>query len=393
MDGWFVGFCTTAILFYYSVVCGWSLKYFVLSISGQITNIDHTAYWQSYTASIYQPVLYHLVSIIVGGYIIYHGVIKGVEKYCKIMIPALFTLLIIAAIKALTLTGSEIGRNYFFELDLSTLFNAKIWLDGLSQSAWSTGAGWGLILTYSIYARKDDNIISNSFITGIGNNMASIIAGLAIIPTVFALSSNIPSAYEALDSGNQGLAFIIIPQLFIKMNGGTVFSGVFFLALFIAAISSLISMIELAVRIMIDFGFSRKNATLIICISAFFIGMPSAISIDIFNNQDWVWGLGLMLSGAFFTFAVIKIKTDTFIDDWLKPSRYVIIYKAIFKILFYICLPIEFVIMLGWWLWQSIQWNPSSWWNPLSIYGVGGVLLQWIIILLIGLIFNHKFVF
>lgn len=390
--GWFVGFCTTAILFYYSVVCGWSLKYFVLSISGQITNIDHLAYWQNYTASIYQPVFYHLISIAVGGYIIYHGIIKGVEKYSKIMIPSLFILLIIAAIKALSLAGSEVGRNYFFELDLSKLANYRIWLDGLSQSAWSTGAGWGLILTYSIYARKNDNIISNSFITGIGNNTASIIAGLAIIPTVFALSNSMQSAYDALGSGNQGLAFIVIPQLFIKMNGGIVFSSVFFLALFIAAISSLISMIELAVRIMIDFGFNRKNATIIICISTFLIGMPSAISLDFFNNQDWVWGLGLMLSGAFFTFAVIKIKVNKFIDEWLQPTRYVTTYKVIFKILFYICLPIEFFIMLGWWFWQSVEWNPSSWWNPISIYGLGGVLLQWIIIIVIGLIFNQKFV-
>jgi len=390
--GWFVGFCTTAILFYYSVVCGWSLKYFVLSITGQLTNIDHPAYWQNYTTSIYQPVLYHLISIVVGGYIIYRGIFKGVEKFSKLMIPALFLLLIVAAIRALTLEGSEIGRNYFFDFDLSKLYNYKIWLEGLSQSAWSTGAGWGLLLTYAIYARKDENIIGDSFITGLGNNLASIIAGLAIIPTVFALSTSIPSAYEALGSGNQGLAFIIIPQLFNKMSGGIVFSSIFFLALFIAAISSLISMVELAVRILIDFGFNRKKATIIICIVAFILGAPSAISIDIFNNQDWVWGLGLLLSGAFFTFAVIKIGVNKFIDDWLKPKNYVTIYNVIFKILFYICIPFEFIIMLSWWFWQSVQWNPSTWWNPLSIFSLGGVILQWIIIIVIGFIFNQKFV-
>ena len=390
--GWFVGFCTTAILFYYSVVCGWSLKYFVMSISGQISNIDHAAYWQNYTDTIYQPVFYHLISVVIGGYIIYRGILKGVEFFSKIMIPALFLLLIIAAVKAITLPGSEVGRNYFFEFDLSKLNNYKIWLDGLSQSAWSTGAGWGLLLTYAIYARKDENIIGDSFLTGLGNNLASIIAGLAIIPTVFALSASIPEAQEALASGNQGLAFIVIPQLFNKMSGGIIFSSVFFLALFIAAISSLISMIELAVRILIDFGFSRKKATLFICSGSFLLGAPSAVSLNFFNNQDWVWGLGLMLSGAFFTFAVIKIGVEKFIDDWLQPSQNVTIYKGLFKVLFYICIPIEFVIMLGWWFWQSVQWNPSTWWNPLSIYSMGGVLLQWLIIIVIGFIFNKKFV-
>ena len=125
-------------------------------------------------------------------------------------------------------------------------------------------------------------------------------------------------------------------------------------------------MIELAVRILIDFGLDRKRATIIICALTFILGAPSAISIDIFNNQDWVWGLGLMLSGAFFTFAVIRIKVDKFIDEWLQPSQYVTIYKIIFNILFYIVIPIEFVIMLGWWFWQSVQWSPSTWWNPLS---------------------------
>lgn len=391
--GWFVGFCTTAILFYYSVVCGWSLKYFALSISGQIVNIDHNIYWQDYTASIYQPVLYHLISIIFGGYIIYRGILKGVEIFSKIMVPALFILLIVAAIQAFTLPGAKVGHDYFFNFDLAKLSNYKIWLEGLSQSAWSTGAGWGLLLTYAIYARKDENIIGDSFLTGLGNNLASIIAGLAIIPTVFALSASIPEAYEALSSGNQGLAFIVIPQLFIKMSGGIVFSSIFFLALFIAAISSLISMIELAVRILIDFGFDRKRATVIICTVTFILGAPSAISINIFNNQDWVWGLGLMLSGAFFTFAVIKIKVDKFIDEWLQPTQYVTTYKIIFKVLFYIGIPFEFVIMLGWWFWQSVQWSPSTWWNPLSIYSMSGVIVQWLIIIVIGVIFNQKFVY
>ena len=390
--GWFVGFCTSAILFYYSVVCGWSLKYFVLSISGQLTGINHSDYWQNYTASIYQPVLYHLISIILGGYIIYRGILKGVEYFSKIMIPILFLLLVIAAIKAFTLPGSEIGRKYFFEFDLIKLSNYKIWLDGLSQSAWSTGAGWGLLLTYAIYASNDKHIIGDSFITGLGNNLASVIAGLAIIPTVFALSASIPAAQDALNSGNQGLAFIVIPQLFNKMSAGSIFSSLFFLALFIAAISSLISMIELAVRILIDFGFTRRKATLVICFIAFVLGAPSAISINIFNNQDWVWGLGLMLSGAFFSFAVIKIGLDKYIDEWLQPSGHVKLYKVAFKILFYICIPLEFVTMLGWWLWQSVQWNPSTWWNPLSIYSIGGVFLQWSIIILIGFLFNKKFV-
>jgi NSS family neurotransmitter:Na+ symporter len=390
--GWFVGICTTAIMFYYSVVCGWSLKYFFLSISGSISTINHEAYWQNYSASIFQPLAFHLVSILIGGFIIYRGIVHGVEKFSRIIVPLLFVLLIIAAIKAITLPGSGKGIGYFFHMNLSDLANYKIWLEGLSQSAWSTGAGWGLLLTYAVYARKSDKIIGNSFITGLGNNFASIIAGLAIIPTVFALSATSQAASDALNSGNQGLAFIVIPQLFIKMPGGVLFSSVFFLALFFAAISSLISMIELAVRLLIDFGFTREISVLLVCAAVFILGAPSAVSLTFFNNQDWVWGLGLLLSGAFFAFTVPRIGVTKFVSDWIMPGRNSDILIRIFKVLFYFLIPVEFAVMLGWWFMQSVQWNPESWWNPFETYSLATALLQWAIVIAFGFLFNRHFV-
>jgi len=389
--GWFVGFCTTAILFYYSVVTGWSLKYFVMALTSQLSAIDHAAYWNEYTSSVYEPLFYHFFSIAVGGIIIYRGIVKGVEKFSKIIVPLLFLLLVIAAVKALSLSGSKTGLEYYFNFRISDLADYKIWLEGLSQSAWSTGAGWGLLLTYAIYARKNEKIISNSFFAGLGNNIASIIAGLAIIPTVFALSVNVDSAQQALGSGNQGLAFIIIPQLFTKMTGGGLFSIVFFMALFFAALSSLISMIELAVRIFIDFGLDRKKAAIVICFLTAILGAPSAVSIDIFNNQDWVWGLGLLLSGFFFTLSVIKIGPAVFVEEWLMPQSGKKLITTVFYILFYFILPVEFVFMLGWWLIQSVQWSPD-WWNPLEPFGLFTTLLQWFLIVGAGLIFNKKFV-
>ncbi|MEJ2054038.1 MAG: hypothetical protein P8X42_08975, partial [Calditrichaceae bacterium] len=99
-----------------------------------------------------------------------------------------------------------------------------------------------------------------------------------------------------------------------------------------------------------------------------------------------------LVSGAFFTFAVIKIGVNSFIDLWLQPDKHHSIYKFLFKLLFYFCIPLEFFIMLVWWFWQSVQWNPGTWWNPFSIYSMSTVLLQWLAILVIGFIFNKKFV-
>ena len=389
--GWFVTFCTTAILFYYSVVTGWSLKYFLLSISGQLQTLHHEQYWQSYSASVYQPLFFHFISIGIGGFIIYRGITKGVEKFSKIIVPALFILLLIAAVKALTLSGAEAGVQYFFSINTAQFSNYKLWLDALSQSAWSTGAGWGLLLTYSIYAREQEPVISNSILAGLGNNAASIIAGLAIVPTLFALSSA-ASAQQALQSGNQGLAFIAIPQLFAQMSGGMIFASVFFLALFFAALSSLISMIELAARILMDFNISREKAVILVTLVTAAAGAPAAVSLSFFDNQDWAWGLGLILSGAFFMVAVLKSGIRHFVSDWLQPQRYQKLFLGIFRILFYFIIPLEFILMMGWWLIQSISWYPETWWNPFEKFSLGTALFQWALILLLGFLFNSKFV-
>ena len=129
--GWFVGFCTTAILFYYSVVTGWSLKYFLLSVSGDLFSIEHQQYWKDYTASVYQPLFFHFLSIGVGAFVIYRGIASGIEKFSKIIVPALFILLLIAAVKALTLPGAEVGVKYFFTIKTEQFLNYRLWLDAL----------------------------------------------------------------------------------------------------------------------------------------------------------------------------------------------------------------------------------------------------------------------
>ncbi len=383
--GWFVAFCTTAILFYYSVVCGWSLKYFLLSLQGKIFSIDHQKTWFHFTHLNPQALLFHFISIGFGVWIIYRGIVSGIERFSKIVVPTLFLLLLSAAIRAITLPHAHIGLSYFFRIEPNQFLNHRLWIDALSQSAWSTGAGWGLLLTYAIYAQKNEPVISNSFLTGIGNNLASILAGLAIIPTVFALSTNLDQAHQFLVSGNQGLAFIALPQLFARMPAGLFFVSIFFLALFFAALSSLISMLELATRVLIDFGWKRKKAVLMIGLLAFLFGVPSALSLDFFNNQDWVWGLGLLLSGAFFIFIVNQLGIETFLRDWIGLTSTNKRIKIGAVILFKLIMPLQFLVMIVWWFSQSILWNPETWWNPFRTYSLGTTLLQWLIVIGIGL--------
>ena len=296
--GGFIAVTSVMILFYYSVVTGWTLKYFLASLAGQPEGAGAEQYWIDYSASIWQPLGFHAVSVLIGAAIISRGVVRGIERANKVLIPMLLGLLIVAVVRSVTLPGAERGLGFLFNPDLSLLLSYRTWLEALTQSAWSTGAGWGLILTYAIYMRPDEDVVVNATAIGLGNNAASVLAGMAVVPTAFAILSE-NEALAAMDAGNTGLAFIWIPQLFAQMPGGGVFMPLFFLALFCAALSSLIAMIELATRILMDGGMTRSRAVRWVVVGTLVGGAPSAVSLTVFENQDWVWGLALMISGLF----------------------------------------------------------------------------------------------
>ncbi len=384
--GWFVGMCTIGIMLYYSVVCGWSLKYMVTSLFSGDQSINYQEQWQSFTSNNAESIIYYLTAVLIGGTVIYRGISSGIEKATRILIPSLFALLILAALRALMLPNAFEGLNYFFRVRTEDLLNYKVWLEALSQSAWSTGAGWGLILTYATYVKQKEDIVSNSVMTAIGNNLASIVAGLAVIPTVFALSPGTDSAMKALQSGNQGLTFIYIPQLFEQMTGGKYFAVLFFLVLFIAALSSLLSMLELGVKLLMDYGKNRKKATIQVCSLTAVAALPSALSLSFFNNQDWVWGVGLLLSGLFFIFFVVKYGIKLFIKDFVPEIR---ISPYILKMLAGVML-LEFIFMFSWWFIQSVGWYPESWWDPFAEFTIGTCLFQWGLLIGAGLLFNHR---
>ncbi|MFB0518200.1 MAG: sodium-dependent transporter [Acidobacteriota bacterium] len=386
MGAW-VGFCTMAIMFYYSVVAGWCLKYFLAGIADGEVGAHSAAYWDSFTSS-YQPLIFHFIAIALGSFIIYRGVVRGIEVANKFLIPALFFLLIIGAFRSLTLPGAWEGVNFLFRPDWKLLLNYRVWLEGLTQSAWSTGAGWGLILTYAVYMKKREDIVLNSFIAGLGNNSASLIAGLAIIPVAFSFLSR-GEALEAMASGNTGLAFIWLPKLFSQMPGGSLFMSFFFLALLFAAISSLISMMEMATRIFMDCGLYRHRAIVMVGSMGFLLGLPSALSLKFFNNQDWVWGLGLMISGMFFAMAAIKYGVFRFRNKLVNTEGNDLPAGRWFDYVVKYFIPLEFTVLIIWWFAQAISWNPTTWWKPFEVNSVGTCLLQWGLILAIFIIFNR----
>lgn len=390
--GTFVAFVTAAITFYYTVVTGWCLKYFYATCFQALIKKDAVHFWRDFNSS-WEPVGFHLVALFIGCSIIYFGVVKGIERANKLLIPSLFVLLLVACARALTLPGALQGLDFLFSPNLSRLKELEIWLNALSQAAWSTGAGWGLLLTYAVYSRKKENPVLTSATLGFGNNLASLLAAMTVIPTVFAFFSEQNLAQEkvleVMKADNQGLTFIWIPQLFTRIPSGSFFLALFFLALSFAAFSSLIALLELISRIFMDAGVTRKKAVTIVGIACFLLGLPSAISIGFFNNQDWVWGLGLMVSGFFFIFLVLKVGPRKFREEIITSSDHKIKLNKGFDILVMLFLPLQFIAMLIWWFWDSYSTNPGNWLNIFSQYSVGTVLFQWSVALCVFIVFNR----
>lgn len=380
--GGFVAVCSLAIMLYYAVVSGWTIKYLFAALSGSVWSASSTAYWHGFRAASTQQLLFTLVAYALAGWIVWRGVSSGIEKASKLLMPTLLLLLVVGAVRAVTLPGGAAGLDFFFRPEWERLLDHRVWLEALSQSAWSTGAGWGLVLTYAVYARRDEDAGLNAFIVGFGDNSASLLAGLMIFPSVFALSAGLGLVPDqiVMDTGpaNTGMAFIWIPELFRTLPAGRWFLAAFFLALAIAALTSLISMLELGIRLFLDRGWTRTKALSYLLAVAFPLSIPSALSLDVFENQDWVWGLGLILSGLFFAVAVIRYGPSRFRADFVNLPGCDLKVGRWYDLVVTVAIPLLFAAMLAWWLYQSVsQYDPRGWWHPFHRFSVGTCLFQW----------------
>lgn len=395
--GWmgaFVALVTTVILFYYSVVVGWGISYFFYAIFGQLER-DPAAVWNTYSQSPL-PLLTHFFAVGIGIYIVYKGISKGIEKYNKIFIPVLFACILIIAVRALTLPDAFGGLKALFHPNLSDLKNYKVWLEALTQNAWDTGAGWGLILVLSNFAHKNTSINKNGFLTGIGNNVISLLMGMIIFSFAFSVdqSRGIQSLVEGTGSTNTGLTFIYLPKLFLHFPGPPwmhqALASLFFLSFTFAALSSMLPMIEVAVKSLIELGIAKKKAIYTIGLMTFLGGVPSALNQVFFDNQDSVWSLGLIVNGLFIAIAILKYGPKKFrknhinnVPGDIKIGRW---YDWVITYL----IPIQGIALLGWFILQSVQ--RKNYLNPFASFSLGSLLLQWLIPLTVFFLLNKKIV-
>ena len=413
--GAFIAFVAVAIMSYYSVVTGWTLRYALATATGQVTGENSVAFWRSFSSST-APAIPHIIAILGATFVVAKGV-KGIERTTTILMPVLIGIVLVLTGRALTLPGAGAGLAYFYGVDWHRLGNASIWLQALTQNAWDTGAGWGLILCYAAYMRQNEDTALNAFILPAANNMISLCAGMMVFCTVFTvvpqLVSQIASNPAALvdfpdlqaavtsgvaldadlvqstifGAGNEGVTFIWIPKLFATLPGGAFFMTLFFFALFFAAFTSLVSMVELGTRVLLDMGFERSRAVWLVGAFGLFLGLPSAFSLDFLHNQDWVWGVALMASGLFFAIAVIRMGPRRFREEQLNHAHSNIRIGAWWDVVIKYLVPIEAISLMVWWMWQ-VRGKGAL--DPFGIENIGTILLQWGVVIGLLLLFNSR---
>ena len=386
MGAW-AALCAGLIGAYYTAVSGWCLRYLAAATTGELAGPGAAeALWNRFNSTP-SALAMQLLALGICVTVVWFGV-RGIERVAKVLIPTLLLLVIALTIRAVTLPGAERGLAFLFGVEWARLAEPNIWLQALTQNAWDTGAGWGLVVTYAIYMRSREDVALNGFLIGFGNNSVSLLAGIMVLCTIFAINPAAQS--EIVGAGNEGLTFIWMPELFGTMPGGGFFMVLFFLALSFAAITSMIAMLELATRVVIDLGFSRRKALLWIAGALAVLGAPSGLSLTVFSNQDWVWGVGLMLSGLFFAlaaraFGLERLRTEVVNGEGcdLRIGRWWVFVVGVL-------VPIEAVTLIIWWLKDAHDADPAGWLNPLGSYTVGTVLVQWTIALVALILLGNK---
>ncbi|MGL4374230.1 MAG: sodium-dependent transporter [Turicibacter sp.] len=266
----------TGTLMFYTIVIGWILKYFALSISGEMTTINPGVYFETFAgtkASIPWFLLAMMLTLLIVGL----GVSKGIEKLNKLILPVLLLIFIILTVRSVTLPGAMAGVDYLLKPRWEYLLQIETWVMPLGQAFFSVSLSGCSMVVYGSYTDENFDIVSSSFKTAVFDTLAALLAAFMIMPAVFAFGLN-PSA-------GPSLLFITLPEIFKSMPYGNVMSSLFFLSIIFAAVSSSVSMLEGPVDAILSItNISRKKASFIIAISCFVLALPLAMNSNLFGS-------------------------------------------------------------------------------------------------------------
>lgn len=287
IPGYLSMIAVTVLLSFYNIIGGWSIYYFIQTISGKLTGLDAAqveAVFGNFVSNSPQVALFTIIFLAVNTIVIIKGITEGIEKVSSIVMPSLFVLLIILVIRSVTLPGAKEGIIWYLKPDFSKV-TGSTFVAAVGQAFFTLSLGSGAMATYASYLSKDESLPSATASTVIIDTLVALLAGLAILPAVF--------AFGVSPGEGPGLVFVTLPSVFGQMPFGTIFSAIFFVFFFFAALTSSISMLEVSVTYIIEnTNIDRKKAAIIMSIVVLLLGIPPLMSFGNWSHIE-IFGLGL----------------------------------------------------------------------------------------------------
>jgi len=284
--GWMGLLTLLLVLSFYSVVAGWSLSYFIRAVIGQLNGLNPTEInttWQNFMASPGQIIFWHTLFMFLTLWIVERGVQGGLEKASRIMMPLLFVMLVILDIYGMTTSGFGKGFAFLFSFDINKI-TPSIAIAAMGHAFFTLAVGAGAMIAYGSYLPRTSRMCGPIVIVAALDVLVAVLSGLAIFPIIF--------THHLSVAAGPGLIFKVLPVAFATMPGGQIIAILFFLLFIFAAWTSSINIAEaIVVMIAERYTNSRIKAAFIVGLIAWFIGIGSALSFNVWQDvkifQHW----------------------------------------------------------------------------------------------------------
>ena len=274
---------------YYVIVSGWCFQYMYATLAGELNgNADYyIQYFNDFSSNPWKPVVCAVAFMAVTHFVIIHGIRGGIERASKVLMPALFVLLLVIVVSSCMLPGASKGIEFLLFPDFSKI-NANVFLDAMGQSFYSLSIGMGCICTYASYFSRRTNLSRSAIQISVIDCMVAILAGLMIFPAAFSVGVQ-------PDSG-PSLLFITLPNLFNQMSAGRIWGALFFVFMSFAALSTIVAVFENLIATFMDMkGWKRSKSVAVNFVIITAISIPAILGFNVLSKfQPLGAGTGIM---------------------------------------------------------------------------------------------------
>lgn len=284
LPGWMGLVAAFAILSFYSVVGGWVLDFELKSLFNEFAGQDDNAIRGAMGALFESPwrlIAWHSVFMILTVAIVAGGIKDGIERWVRILMPALFVILILLFVRVVFEPGFWKAVNFLFYPDVSRLTPAGI-LEAVGHSFFTLSLGMGAMITYGSYLQDREELVKTAATVAILDTVIALVSGVIIFSVVF--------TFDLDAGGGPSLMFQTLPMLFVKMQGGYLIANAFFILVGVAALTSAVSLLEVVISFFVDKGRDRVKTTIVIGTIIYLLGIPSALSMNVLEGYK-LWGL------------------------------------------------------------------------------------------------------